>query len=160
MKKAFIAALVVVMFCVTVATSIISVVQAGPITRTLGPDGWIITDSGDISAVKATRYSPVYSAGVCSSQTVTISAANGSMQTLTLASHGTCTINWTQPSEGTQFVEVLVTQGTSSAPMAWTSTLWPGGVVSTASITSGALDWYTCRLTGTQIFCSANKDCK
>lgn len=153
MRKATVVGLVLVVLCIVAVT----VVHAASIQKTLGGSGWEITDPGDITTTKATRYKPVYDAGTCSGATTTISAANGSMQTLTLATHSTCTINWAQPQEGTQAVHLLVTQGVASAPIAWTSTLFSAGVSTQPSTTSGSKDWFTCYLTGSQTFCNSLK---
>lgn len=153
MKKIFSVIVVMLLLCCS------ALVHAGATSGRMTASGWEITDDGSISVVKGTRYAP-YSAGVCSSQTLTIRPVNGQVQTLTLASHGTCTIDWIQPSEGVQTVWLIVTQGTASAPMAWTSTLWPSGVVSTMSITSGAIDLIPCHLTATQRFCSSTQNYK
>jgi len=156
MKKLF---SVVGIMALVVCIVAVGIVYAGAVTGRTTSSGFEIIDDGSIPVTTGSRNS-VYSAGVCSSATYTVRPSRGSFQTLTLASHGTCTIDWFQPSEGLQIVNLIVTQGTASAPMAWTSTLWPGGVASAMTTTTGAIDWFTCRMTGTQVLCDSIKNIK
>lgn len=106
---------------------------------------------------------PLYTAaefdnGTCSTAK-TIVALNGNKQKVTLTNGSTCALTFTQPSTGTTSISLKIVQSAVSTFNGGISGgKWPGGVVPTITQTSGAIDFISCYLDGTNAFCVASQD--
>jgi prepilin-type N-terminal cleavage/methylation domain-containing protein len=99
---------------------------------------------------------PVEYANTCAGGTVTISAANGPVQKLTLTSGVNCTISWTLPAAGTTAklqLREIQNAGTAST-VSWVATKWPGGTAPAMTSTASGIDFVVCDLDATNgAFC-------
>ena len=99
-----------------------------------------------------------YSNGTCTTA-ATIAAANGNHQKVTLTNADACALTFTQPSSGTITITLKIIQ---SAAGSFNGTItgckWPGGVVPTITATSGAVDFISAYLDGTNAYCVASQN--
>lgn len=84
----------------------------------------------------------------------TIAPANGNMQRITLTAADTCALTFTQPASGTFKLQLKIIQSSSGGFNGLISGgKWPGGSVPTITATSGAVDFISCYLDGTNAYC-------
>jgi hypothetical protein len=96
-----------------------------------------------------------YSNGTCTTA-ATINAANGNRQEVTLTNGDTCALTFTQPSSGTISITLKVIQSSTSTYNGTISGCkWPGGTVPTITATTGAIDFVSIYLDGTNAYCAA-----
>lgn len=99
-----------------------------------------------------------YSNGTCTTA-ATINPANGNRQKLTLTNADACVLTFTQPGSGTISVTLKIIQSSSGS---FNGTIsggkWPGGTVPTITATSGAVDFVSCYLDGTNAYCIASQN--
>jgi len=99
-----------------------------------------------------------YDNGVCTTA-ATISAANGQRQKVTLTNAQNCVLTFTQPVSGTKVIGLKVIQSSAGS---FNGTIsggkWPAATVPTITATSGAVDFISCYLDGTNAYCAAQQD--
>jgi len=88
--------------------------------------------------------------------TKTINPADGNYQTMTLTSATNLTISFTQTVSTNTSIRIKITQVPSGTPatVTWTGVKWAGGGIPPMSSGFGAVDWYTCVLDGTNVYCA------
>lgn len=97
-----------------------------------------------------------YDNGTCTT-TKTVSAANGSVQKVTLGA--VCAVSWTQPTSGTAKILLKVIQATGTHyNITWTSTKWPSAAPPTITATDAAVDIISCYLDGSSVYCVPSQD--
>lgn len=100
----------------------------------------------------------MFSNGTCTTA-LTVNPANGNKQSVTLTNGNTCALTFTQPSSGVANVTLKIIQsGTSTFNGAISGCKWPGGVVPTITATTGAVDFLTAYLDGTNAYCVASQN--
>ena len=96
-----------------------------------------------------------YSNGTCTTA-ATITPVNGNRQHITLTNGDTCALTFTQPSSGTVSITLKVIQ---SATSTYNGTIsgckWPGGTTPTITATTGAIDFVSVYLDGSNAYCAA-----
>jgi hypothetical protein len=99
-----------------------------------------------------------FSLGTCITA-ATVNAANGNRQKVTLTNGSTCALTFTQPSSGTMSITLKVTQSAvSSFNGGISGCKWPGGVTPTITQTTGAVDFVSIYLDGTNAYCVVSPD--
>lgn len=85
----------------------------------------------------------------------TIDPVNGNDQALTLTNGDTCALTFTQPSFGVSNITLKVIQSSTTAfNGAISGCKWPGGIVPTITVGSGAIDIVSVYLDGTNAYCT------
>ena len=96
-----------------------------------------------------------FSNGTCTTA-ATIAASNGNRQSITLTNGDTCALTFTQPASGTASITLKVIQSSSSTYNGLISGCkWPGGTVPTITATTGAIDFVSIYLNGSNAYCAA-----
>ena len=99
-----------------------------------------------------------YSNGTCTTA-ATITPVNGNSQKITLTNGDTCALTFTQPAGGTVHLQLKIVQSSSGS---FNGTIsggkWPGGTVPTITATSGATDFISCYLDGTNTYCQSGQN--
>ncbi len=112
------------------------------------------------TSVKTTTYynAAEFSNGTCTTAK-TIDPVNGNRQKVTLTNGDTCALTFTQPASGTASISLKIIQSTVAGFDGGISGgNWPGGVVPTITQTTGAVDFISCYLDGTNTYCVASQD--
>jgi hypothetical protein len=105
-------------------------------------------------------YDATYYTGNATSGAVTITPANGMYQSITLTGNVT-SVTFTQPTSLITTIYLKVTQAASGGPytISWSgSSLWPGGIAPVMTSAASGKDWYSCKLDGTNTFCTAGQN--
>ena len=111
--------------------------------------------SGLVYVAGALASNAEYNNGTCTTA-ATIAASNGNRQKVTLTNGDTCALTFTQPASGTISVTLKVIQSTSSSYNGTISGCkWPGGTVPTITATTGAVDFVSIYMDGTNAYCAA-----
>ena len=135
--------------------------SAGDLSTTA--DAFLISDGThwQLQNPQRTRCAEVaYPIGVVTT-TAAIAPANGAYQTMTLTAATGCTATFTQPATGTTTVTVVVTQAaTPTGTVTWTSVKWPGGIAPVMTASAGAIDVYSFKLDGLNIYGTAAQNMK
>ena len=137
-------------------------IQGMPLCGGVTPTaGQALTWDGSTScwgAAGAGSSSAEYDNGTCTTGK-TISAAHGPRQKVLLTDAQTCALTFIQPSSGTLVLQLRVAQSSAGAfSGAISGGKWPGGIVPTITATSGAVDFVSCYLDGTNTYCVASQD--
>jgi hypothetical protein len=95
-----------------------------------------------------------YSNGTCTTS-ATIAASNGNRQKITLTNGDACALSFSQPSAGTAVITLKIIQSTTSSYNGTISGCkWPSGTVMTPTATTGATDFISIYLDGTNAYCA------
>jgi hypothetical protein len=102
-------------------------------------------------------YTPTpYSNGTCTTA-LTVAAINGPLQRVTLTDTNKCVLSFTQPATGTARIVLRVMQssaGAFSGTIGGANCYWGGGVVMTPTMATGAIDFISIYMDGTNTYCA------
>ncbi len=119
---------------------------------------WAVTGFNPASPFPMLVTNTEYSNGTCTTA-ATIAPANGNVQKITLTAGDTCALTFTQPSSGTFKLQLKIIQ---SASVSYNGLIsggkWPGGTVPVITATTGAVDFISCYLDGTNTYCVASQN--
>jgi len=112
------------------------------------PTGMTMLDAAEIGT------NAEYSNGTCTTS-ATITPANGNIQKITLTNGDTCALSFTQPGSGTASITLKVIQSTTSTFNGTISGCkWAAKTVPTITATTGAIDFISIYLDGTNAYCA------
>jgi hypothetical protein len=102
-------------------------------------------------------YDATYYTGNTTTGSITVTPANGMYQSITLS--GNLTVAFTQPTSLITTIYLKITQASGgSDTVTWTSVKWPGGIAPVMTAAANAVDWYSCKLDGTNSYCTAGQN--
>jgi len=102
-------------------------------------------------------YDATYNTGNATTGSITVTPANGMYQSITLT--GNLTIAFAQPTSLITTIYLKITQAAGgSDTVTWTSVKWPGGIAPVMTAAANAVDWYSCKLDGTNTYCTAGQN--
>ena len=117
-----------------------------------------------IAPTSVTPSGPVYTAAEYSNGTCTtsktITPVNGNRQSMTLTNGDACALTFTQPT-GTSTASIslkIIQSAVSTYNGTITGCKWPGGVVPTITATTGAVDFISVYLDGTNAYCVSSQN--
>jgi hypothetical protein len=119
---------------------------------------------GAITPTTVTPSGPVYTAAEYSNGTCTtsktITPVNGNRQNVTLTNGDACALTFTQPT-GTSTASIslkVIQSAVSTYNGTITGCKWPGGVTPTITATTGAVDFVSVYLDGTNAYCVSSQN--
>jgi len=114
------------------------------------------------ATLAAVYYPAEYTTACTTSLAAPITAANGARQVITLTAGSACALSgasFTQPSGKTAVIGIKVVQAsTPTGTITSTGIKWPAATVPTITATASAVDFISCYLDGTNVYCVAAQD--
>jgi hypothetical protein len=148
---------------VTTVSGTAPIVSSGGTTPAISISAATTSAAGSLGAADKVKIDAVdnveYYSGTPCTTAQTIDPANGKRQKIVLTNAQTCAISFTQPTGKTALIGIKIVQSTAGSFNGLISGgKWPAATVPTITATTGAVDFISCYLDGTNTYCAAAQD--